>query len=63
MGNLSRLAHPNCQQNAYEDVELVKVNESGMVHVQHVKHSVDLGLVEVSALLHEANKLHVCDII
>ena len=30
-----------------------------MVNIQHVKHSIDFGLAQVSGMLHESNKLHI----
>lgn len=62
LNNESRFVetHPDSEKDAHKQVELVKVQQSRVVNVQHVKHSVDLVLAEVSSTVHEHIELDVC---
>lgn len=50
----------DCYEDAYEEVELVKVQHPRVVHVQHVKHRVDLVLAQIRHGSHEHKELDVC---
>ena len=54
------LTHPDGNKDAHKQVELIKVQQSRVVHIQHVKYSVDLILAEVSRTVHEHVELDVC---
>ena len=51
----------NCDEDADEEVEFVKVHKSRVVHVQHVKHGVDLVFTQVCHRSHEHHKLNIYD--
>lgn len=54
-------AHPDCQEDTEEEVELIKVNHARSVHIQHVKYTIDLALAEVSGHLHKGKELDICN--
>lgn len=55
-------AHPDCNEDADKEVELVKVQQAGVVHVQYIKHPVNLLTTQVGRTAHEHVELDVCRI-
>lgn len=49
-----------CQQYAHQHVELVKTNLAHRVPVQHVEHNCDLVPCQVSHMMKEVVKQHIC---
>lgn len=52
-------ADPDCYEDADEEVEFVKVQKARVIHVQHVKHCIDLVFTEVCYHTHEDKKLDI----
>ena len=52
--------HPDCNKDANEEVELIKVQQARVIHIQHVKHTIDFLTTQVCCTAHENIKLDVC---
>lgn len=55
----SYAADPDCYEDADEEIEFIKVQKTRVVHIQHVKHCIDLVLAEVCYHTHEDKELDV----
>lgn len=53
------LPHSDCNKNADEEIELIEVQQARVVHIQHIKNTIDFLTTQVCCTTHEHVELDV----